>query len=318
MCESLGPVLSRRVTKIERAVNEMISLLLVTEVEELHAQLSSASAAPRPNLSRRGSMPAVQFNLIPGEKAAMKQRQQKEELRQDALYLYQYFYQKTINSLIQTTRSNLDSLRRALAPPSALGYTDASDDKKDRKPVFKVQVTLAIPSIVLKPGLEDIQTLVSDIVHTIVAVHKEIGQWGAATADPLAAPSQQAISTATEKKVEPRTVYKMVYENKEVAKLTTALSSIVTAAKKTIIESFDHFSLYQDLWVTEQEKVLQEFLDDDPLLGDFEAKIHYYEEVEAKVMEEVDQLQVGAFCLDTCELVFIVHHNTFCISMQLY
>ena len=233
----------------------------------------------------------------------MKKRQQKEELRQDALYLYQYFYQKTINSLIQTTRSNLDSLRRALAPPSALGYTDA-DDKKDRKPIFKVQVTLAIPSIVLKPGIEDIQTLVSDTVQTIVAVHKGIAQWGAATNDPLAAPSQQAVAATTEKKVEPRTVYKMVYENKEVAKLTNALSSIVTAAKKTIIESFDHFNLYQDLWATEQEKVLKEFLDSDPLLGDFEAKIRYYEELEAQVMEEIDQLQVGAFCLDTCTLDF--------------
>ena len=287
--------------------------MLATKVEELKLTSAGAHEASRPSYSRRGSIVAAHFNIIPGEKAATKKRQQNEELRQEAQFLYQYFYQKIFNSLVHATRSNLDALRKALSPPSSVNYGEASDNRIDRQPVFSMQVTLAIPSIVVKPGLEDVQATVCEAVQVILAVHKQIPQWGpaeavepastfagqtlAAASQMLGAASQQMVGS--EKKMEPRNFHKMVSENKEVIKLITTLSSIVNAAKKPVTESFDKFNCYQELWVTEQEPYLQEFMNGDPLLGDFEAKICHYEEVVTQVMEETDQLRVGAFCLDT-------------------
>lgn len=307
VCESLAPVLNRRLTRIEKGVKELISLLLVTKAETLNLSSTSKSNMVRPSHSRRGSVLAVQFSLNPGEKAALKRKQQREELQQEAQYLYDYLYQKLLNSLVHATRTNLDTLRKALVPPSAVNYGEASDDRMDRQPVFKLQVMLAIPSIVVKPGLEHVQTTVIEAVQTMLAVHKKVLQWGPPEAAEPPAPSMPHIlavasqqpSVAAEKKAEPGNFHKLVSENKDVAKLTTALSSVITAAKKTVLESFDHFNSYQDLWVTEQEPHLQEFMDGDPLLGDFEAKIRHYEQVEAQVMEETDQLRVGAFSLDT-------------------
>ena len=264
-------------------------------MEEVRVDLSSTSVAStaRPTTSRRGSIPAVQFTLNPGEKAALKKLQQKEELRQEAQYLYEYFYQKTISSLIQTTRTNLDMLRKALVSSSTLGYGDATDDRKDKQPVFKLQVLLAIPNIVVKPGLEDVQSIVSEAAQVMLTVHKSVTQWSISSAEPLAATSQQPVGG------EKRTFYKTVLENKEIAKLTVSLNSVITASKNTIMESFLFFNKYQDLWVTDQEAHLQEFMKENPLLGDFEERIHHYEKMEEQVMEEVDQIQIGAFVLDT-------------------
>lgn len=314
-CDSVAPQLKRRSTNIEKGVNELISLLLVTNAEQLN--LTSFGKCEPPRTGRRASITLVQFKQFnqPGEKADLKRRQQKEELKEEARYLYHFFYQKTINSLVHATRSNLDALRRALSPPSTLSYGEPSNDKMDRQPVFRMQVTLAIPSIVVKPGLEEVQAAVCEAVQIMLAVHKKVPQWGpaqpaepppmplgltlAAASQVLAAASQQMATS--EKKMEPRTLHKMVSENKEIAKLTTTLSSVITAAKKTVTESFEHFNSYQGLWVTEQETHLQEFMDGDPLLGDFEAKIRHYEQVEVEVMEETEQLRIGAFSLDTSE-----------------
>ena len=301
-----------QVHNIEQAVYEVLDLLLAVEGEEpieVKFNTDNTGHVPPTPRTRRGSVPAVEFSFPPGEKAAMKKKQMREELKQEAIVLMGYFNRKTLDTLIRATRVTLEKIRRALSSPSSLMYGSQPTEKDDRTPVLKLQLSLTIPNITVSPSLDDIQNAVNQVVQTILSMYQTVYQWGQSTeaggdsvedkslssVNILTSPSQ----TNARKKTELKNFHRMVSEHKEVAKLISSLSSVITSAKNTVNESFSHFNNYKDLWEQEQETKMIEFMEQDPLLGDFEAEIHHYEQLEGEIMAEEEYVIIGALYLQT-------------------
>ncbi len=51
------------------------------------------------------------------------------------------------------------------------------DGKKDHRPFFRTNAVLAIPTIVMAPGLEEVQHVLNRAAHLIVSVSKGVAQW---------------------------------------------------------------------------------------------------------------------------------------------
>ena len=261
----------------------------------------------------------------------MREAKKTADLRNDALLLLEHFEHLNLDTLIKLTRNTLEKIRRRVTPPSSLLYGDASTHRKhDHRPAFKVHLALAIPNIMLKPRLEDIQTSLNTTVQLILSVHKTVYQWGQvrelpASSSPLGGGSSQVASTSqlsgapnqlaavsavmkasrtqlaaeAQKKylAELKNVYHDVSQHKEVAKLTSLLSTTFSSAKILVDQALEYFKPHQNLWMEEKEESMKQFLKSNPLLSDFEARIREYEQMESVVKEGVDELPVGTLVL---------------------
>lgn len=261
--------------------------------------------------------PPEEVELRPGELSQQRARQKKKELQQEAQALLEHFAHRVLEALIRCTRSNLEGIRRRVHASSALMYGDSPEVKPEYRPAFKVKVALSIPTISLKPSLEEVQGFLNTAVQHITCVHKQVYRWGQAADVPqvlkLAAGSHAALHGVSAAKIgqveagvsfqPPRKdFYKAVSEHKEVAKLVSALSTTVSSTKSLVVQALEYFNQYQELWTVDREKHMEEFLESEPTLSDFEAHMRYYEKMEAAVVEEVATLPAGTLALDTEDL----------------
>ena len=274
----------------------------------------------------------------------MRAAKRREDLKNEVFFILEHFEQRNIDVLIKLTRNTFESIRRRVTPPSSLLYGESADHKKtDVRPAFKVDLALAIPNVMLKPRLEDIQQSLNATVQCIVGVHKKVYQWGqerevkdgsvlgggshgasrvqvAATTGQLGSPSSQAatpsgqfaaasaiqasrsqLAAPAKKKPPPelRNFFRAVSEHKEVAKLISLLSTTFSSAKIIVERALEHFKDYQHLWMEEKEQNIAHFLEGEPTLSDFEARIQQYTRMEETVKDEVDELAVGTIVLVT-------------------
>ncbi len=70
----------------------------------------------------------------------------------------------------------MDAIKRRVQVKS--GFNKSGEAIEDVKPpLFKADIILAIPSIVMRPSLEDIQNAVNKSVQTILKMSENIPQW---------------------------------------------------------------------------------------------------------------------------------------------
>ena len=200
----------------------------------------------------------------------------------------------------------------------------------DHRPAFKVKLALAVPQVSLKPGLDEIQAALNSAVQQVVSVHKSVYQWRqggknkdqehlaaasgvlgaqsrvlAAKSGVLEAPSGVLASksgnlasvSVVAKPPSKRNFFRSVSEHKEVSKLISMLMSTVSSAKALVTQSLDYFKKYEELWNVEREEHMTKFMETNPDLSDFEGKMKSYVSIEETVVEEVEQMDVGALAL---------------------
>ena len=309
--------------KVEKAVNDLIELLVDYD-EDLPSEGVSGRSTPHSVLEEP--------ELRPGEATLQRKRDRQAELRQEVQDLLDCFKHWNLDSLLRCTRNTLEGIKRRMASPLSLLYGDINESKRrEFHPAFKVRLTLAIPNIVLKPGLEDIQGGVSKAIQIMFGVFKKVYQWGQVRVEEkpdLVSPSQTAIAShaqlgnpsavastllqagqvqfaASSKRPPLKDFFKAVTEHKEIAKLTSGLSTIISSAKTILTKALVQFNKYEDLWKVDREKHMEEFLEADPSLSEFEAEIRDYERLESMVTEEVSELPVGPLALITGGCIYV-------------
>ena len=181
VCKKKAPQLNTSCEKVERATYELLTILLpggANDLEQVH-KLIVESTKTTPKLSV-GLTPVIEVeeDLRPGEIALQREEQKKKELYQEAHDLLNHFSRSMLDALIRCTRTTLESIKRRVSSPSALLYGETDEKRKvDHRPAFKVKLTLAVPHISLKPGLDEIQSALNSSVQQVLSVHKSVYQW---------------------------------------------------------------------------------------------------------------------------------------------
>lgn len=73
------------------------------------------------------------------------------------------------------TRLSLDSIKRRVQSLNRYARGELSDDQKP--PLFKADIILAIPNVVMRPTLEDIQSSLNKSVQVILKMSESVPQW---------------------------------------------------------------------------------------------------------------------------------------------
>ena len=86
------------------------------------------------------------------------------------------FTQKNTEALVKCTRIALDAVKRRLQPSNRYSSQDTSPEM-EKPPLFKAFIVLAIPTVVMRPSTEEIQSSVNRIVQNVLKMFEAIPQW---------------------------------------------------------------------------------------------------------------------------------------------
>ncbi|XP_045900393.1 dynein axonemal heavy chain 5 [Micropterus dolomieu] len=212
---------------------------------------------------------------------------------------------RNTEALVKATKSSLDALRRRLHVPKY--QPSSSSSQSAPPPLFRASIQLAIPNIVLRPSLDDIQTTVNKLVSVVLSVTKDIPLW---TYSHLQYRQQQVEQAAVRDAgddipVKPpvlRPLDRQLAEHKDVTKLVIQLGSIVSSLRAQAAETLNELTHFSTLWNQDPEEQVQAFLQSDPSLTEFSSQICFYSKLEVQISELPVFCTVGSVLFDTDQL----------------
>uniref|UniRef100_A0A669D0H3 Dynein axonemal heavy chain 5 n=1 Tax=Oreochromis niloticus TaxID=8128 RepID=A0A669D0H3_ORENI len=159
-----------------------------------------------------------------------KKRDLMEVMEQEAQELLSYFNHRNVDALLRVTRNTLEMLRKRI-------HMSSHGKSSGHHAIFRVNMTLSIPNIVMVPALEEVQQALNRAVECVVSVSKGVSQWSKeriskVNKGTINFTSDMSASVIQAIPFQARNYYKSVSENKEIAKLISVLSSSITSSKK--------------------------------------------------------------------------------------
>ena len=314
-CKSAGSGLSIKSEAIRSAVEDVVSLLLrpVTPLESLwglslakrgggheppsfnlSASMSRAttpgmatSRAPTPGTVTPGG---VATGTAPPGSATLKRKQTLLlKMRQEAERLMDSYEQSNADTLVQLARITLETLRRRVAVGGA-AYRSLTS-KESCLPLFQADIVLAIPSLGMKPHLDEIQQGLNRAVQRILGAFRDVGKWS----------FNDKRATADVAQLQPQhSYYRVVSENKEVAKLVSGLSSAVNSTRGLVAQKIDYFKKYQELWTEDREQHMRRLAaESPPSVNEYRLEMQRFSKMEELIQAEEGSVSAGVVVLGT-------------------
>uniref|UniRef100_A0AAR2IQT9 AAA+ ATPase domain-containing protein n=1 Tax=Pygocentrus nattereri TaxID=42514 RepID=A0AAR2IQT9_PYGNA len=171
-----------------------------------------------------------------------------------------------------------------------------------QQPIFRAGVCLAIPNVIMVPGLDEVQQTLNKAVECVVSIRGGYITKIQGTSRSLDG-STSDISASAHQVIpfQAKNYHKSVSENKEIVKLVSVLSTSINSTKK-VMNALDRFSRYHHIWRKDRESTIQKFSQGNPLLAEFETQILYYRDLELEINAEPEFITVGALALYTTDL----------------
>ncbi|XP_072018853.1 LOW QUALITY PROTEIN: dynein axonemal heavy chain 5-like [Amphiura filiformis] len=295
VCRDACEVLTRQSQAVERAVTELVNLL-------------------KGNL-RESSKENLQDNypcLTPDTKH--KKQRCLECLPCSFYTMLGSFSQRNTDALIKCTRLSLDTIKRRLQTASNKYTKGAQDNEAARVPLFMADIVLAIPSIVLKPGLDDIQHAVNKAVQAILHMAQDIPPWE----HTILAQKAALKAVLGEKELEDnkddkddkvpilstsyKPFHKVISEHKDVIKVVIQLNSIVSNFKVDLKDVLNQFNDFSGLWSEEPQEKVKEFMAASPLLTEIDAQVKSYQNLEIRITDLPESYRIGSVICMTSKL----------------
>lgn len=307
LCDKAGVFLDAKSQIVEVAVQDIIGLLLEPETE-IPAEVVE---------EQQGDEAEVSIVDRPGTAKIRRKVDLSAQMQAEAHELFHYFKQRTLDALINCIRGNMEFLRRKIAS-SSQHYSDPLHEVKGKPPVFQASIVLALPTIVMRPSVEDVQQAVVNVVQMMIGVSKHVFEWGQTrpilTKESVASMggASQVTSglTSRSKRSVPklqkmttlRNYFRQVSENKEILKLISGFSTAISSQKKRIMDSCQAFSKYEPLWSLDREKKMKEMEAEKAGVSEFHAEMKHYRQLEEKISEEDDIIVVCPMQLSSEEI----------------
>ncbi|KAM6900105.1 dynein axonemal heavy chain 5 [Xenentodon cancila] len=187
-------------------------------------------------------------------------------------------YHYTTEALVTATRSSLEALQKRLHVIKHQSLSSSSSasfsSQLSPPPLFRCSIQLAIPKIVLRPSLKDVQM------------------------EQAAAPNEG--DDIPVKGLRP--LDKTVAEHKDIIRLMSQLDSIVSSLNTPAADTLNELSHFSTLWNQDLEEQVQTFLQSEPPVTGFASQLGFYSKLEKQISELPGFCMLGAILLDTEQL----------------
>lgn len=293
LCEVAGSNIETKSESVEKAVEELIDLLVGPEV----------------------ILGTFQEEEGAGALSVKKRMEQRTKLMQEAEILRSCCEQVLLDSQLKLLKNTLERIRKRLAVKTA--YEDTYKPKLDN-PLFESDLILALPNILMKPSMDEIQQLLNSTVSTIISTTKRVSRWGQPRHVVPHPPTQESVAPPTlhcrrsrvvvaindhSTGIVVKTFYEAIKSNKELQKLIHALGAAVNSTKRVILATVDRFNYYSHLWETDRKERMQEFMEvENPGVNEFRVEMSEYAKLGEVIDAEPDVMVAGTISLNTEKL----------------
>ncbi|XP_069469880.1 dynein axonemal heavy chain 5 [Ambystoma mexicanum] len=195
LCRKGSHTLDTRSSMVEKAVSELINMLLDADAQpnqddgisgiesriENCSQISDNDEGRSESLSFSHTGTASQTLL--GHSSPLTKKKKKdmmEILEEEAHELLCHFNHRNLDALLKVTRNSLEAIRKRIHASSMITFLDCDDATKQKQcgqPLLKTNITLSIPNIIMVPALDEVQQTLNKAVDCIISVSKGVGQW---------------------------------------------------------------------------------------------------------------------------------------------
>ncbi|KAJ8789143.1 hypothetical protein J1605_022244 [Eschrichtius robustus] len=350
LCVNGAQILHFKSSLVEEAVNELINILLDVEVssKEDREEVSNMNSTDSKNeisaKREEGHSDTLTSSLNAGAgllplTTVARKKKESEVLQEGARELLSHFNHQNLGALLKVTRNTLEAIRKRIHSSHTTSFQDSNSTSKMQQKaltIFRASVTLAIPNITTAPALEDIQQTLNRAVECIVTVTKGVRQWSSELLSKKKMHGRKMAALQSNEDsdsdvemgenepqdtfeiasvnlpipVQNRNYYKNVSDNKEILKLVSVLSTIISSTKKEVITSTDCFKRYNHVWQKEKEETIVTFIMKNPLLSEFESQILYFQKLEQEINTEPECICAGTIALYTADLKFTLTAET--------
>jgi dynein heavy chain len=194
----------------------------------------------------------------------------------DAVHGFARHFEKLMyQAVLAATKNSFNKMKRRLGSRSSGGFLFVE------RPFFDVDVELAIPNVVMKPSLEEIQSAINETAKKVLRCSKEIGMWG-----------ERASSS----------FYELLAKDKEIVKVVLLLTGSIEGTKLQVMEYINTFSKYDFLWKQDMQDEYKKFMSLNPSLEAFEAELKKYMAIEKEIAQIPPVHNIGALSLETAPM----------------
>ncbi|XP_053350448.1 dynein axonemal heavy chain 5 [Clarias gariepinus] len=196
---------------------------------------------------------------------------------------------KNTEALVKATKHSLDSLRCRIYESPKYQSAFSSNHLAAHPPLFRVSIELAIPSIILKPSLEEMQSVLSKVVTTVLSMAKDIPLWKFSHLHhkqqqvELQATRELADDGPATKQPSLKPLDRQIAEHKDIIKTVVQLNSIIFSLKLDPEGILDDLSYFSTLWKQDPAEQVKAFLATNPSLPEFSSQLSYYSALTAKI-----------------------------------
>ncbi|XP_072567808.1 dynein axonemal heavy chain 5 [Paramormyrops kingsleyae] len=217
--------------------------------------------------------------------------------------------QRNTDALVKATKLSLDALKRRLhVSSSKYQMSSRLSRSTTQAPLFRASIQLAIPNIVMRPSLEEIQSMLNKTVNIVLSLGRDIPLWTFSHLHHKQLQAEQnAIRDAGDdslptKQIQLKPLDRQLSEHKDISKVVVQLASIVSSLKTDAVDVLEEFAHFSALWNQDPEEQLKIFLESQPSLSEFNAQITFYSKLEAQIEDLPANCTVGSVLFDTEQL----------------
>ena len=194
----------------------------------------------------------------------------------DAVHGFARHFEKLMyQAVLAATKNSFNKMKRRLGSRSSGGFLFVE------RPFFDVDVELAIPNVVMKPSLEEIQSAINETAKKVLRCAKEIGMWG-----------ERGESS----------FYELLAKDKEIVKVVLLLTGSIEGTKLQVLEYINTFGKYDFLWKQDMQDEYKKFMSLNPSLEAFEAELKKYMAIEKEIAQIPPVHNIGALSLETAPM----------------
>ena len=86
------------------------------------------------------------------------------------------YWNKNVDAIVLCTRSSLETIRKRLQQP--IRYVGEQVIREQvRNPLFRTDIILSIPNVLVKPSLDDMQSQLNKSANTMLKIGQDIPEW---------------------------------------------------------------------------------------------------------------------------------------------
>lgn len=195
------------------------------------------------------------------------------ELRGDCVGMLAQFQKLTVDSTLTALRQSVLMLKQRIS----------SMRKQDAKPLFKAEVHLNVPDIVLEPSLDEMQICLNQTAKAMLLSTRQIFYWG----------QDKALNPE-----EKRNLYFELGRNRQIVKIFLQLTGASGVLKKQIIFFLNGLRRFEFLWTENRKNTIKDFVVSKPELNDFEMSIDKYHAVKKQIDALHHEVVIGSLMLE--------------------